>query len=430
MADVKFEVVRFALDSTKIATETQDVTITGFGTPSAAIFILSACEIDDTIDGNTYLGIGFTDGTNQNCTVMRSTDAQATSSTRRSSTTSRCIFYVDGSIEYSFNSWITNGVRITCDTPASTDFLCTCILIGGTDVSNAFVGAHDDLGTTATSTDITAPGFEPDLVLMTCIGANTLANNATNALLSFGIGINDGVDTQSQISFSSVHGEASATTTAFVSNDSIVSQVFNGAESWTASIGTYDASGFTLTTDAGAGADCIFYLALKFSNSPDIDLFDLTIPTSGNYAETTPNFTPSFGMIVGLQGPTTRNTVATSSQYSAFISAFDDNGIYTNSATDEDAAATTVSKNLSSDQFRILDYQGSANAALASSYAFDSQGWDFTLSTNPSAAILGFGLAIGSGGGGGGPTAIPPRSHNLDNQFATIIAHRLNGHIQ
>lgn len=391
MADVKFEVTRFGLAT---GGATQDITISGFGTPKAAIFIFSDAVTDDTIANDLVFGVGFTDGTRQNCNSVYHEDGVTTTDTDRISSSSKVAIHPLLSWHYSFNSWITDGVRINVDAAAGSTVLCTCILIGGSDVSNAYVNYKDDLGTGTSAVDITDPGFEPDLVFMTGVGNSSIAGT-TQSIFSFGVGHNDGVDTQRVSMINSVTGSGTSLTTAYVGNDSITGQIHSGALSWDGVIGAYDASGFSITPNASAGSDIVFYLALKFTNNPDVDLFDLTIPTSGNYAETNPGFTPNFGLICGVQGPTARNSVSIVSQLSAFISAFDDNGIYTTSGTDEDAASTMVCKSLSSDQFRVLDYQGSADAALASGYSFDSSGWDFTLSTNPGTTILGWGLAIG-----------------------------------
>ena len=96
MADVKFEVTRFAL-STAAATNTQDVTISGFGTPKAAIFIFSSGVTDDTLAADFLLGIGWTDGTRENAICGRSEDAVGNSNSGRIQRTDRVITYCNAS---------------------------------------------------------------------------------------------------------------------------------------------------------------------------------------------------------------------------------------------------------------------------------------------------------------------------------------------
>ncbi len=54
----------------------QTFTISGFGTPTAAIMLLSRATADATVNNIGY-GIGFTDGTNMRCIVGRERDNKA-----------------------------------------------------------------------------------------------------------------------------------------------------------------------------------------------------------------------------------------------------------------------------------------------------------------------------------------------------------------
>lgn len=384
--------------STAAAGNTQDFTISGFGTPVAAIFILSGGTTDDTIANNASTGIGFTDGVTDTCTYIGEYNATG-ANTARIQTTAGVIVTtnfsgstVNGS--FSFNSFITDGVRLNIDTQCTTAHLVTFVLIGGSDISNVHVGQKDDLGVGTSAVDINTVGFEPDLVLITS-NCNTSTAVATNAMLSFGVGINDGFDTQRVALFGAVDSNGASVVNTYLGNDSVVGQVWNDSLGWDGVIGSYDASGFSITPNASAGSDIISYLAIKWSVATSLSLFDLTIPTSGSYAETTPAFEPLFGLIVTEEGPTVRNTL-TDGSGTLGISVFDGTSIYTTSHTDDDAQNPAVCKSLSSDQFRLLNSDGSTDDALASSYAFDAAGWDFTLSTNPASALFGWGLAIES----------------------------------
>lgn len=399
MANVKFETTRVAL-STAAATNTQDITISGFGTPSAAIFILSGGTTDDTLAAGGVLSIGWTDGTTDKAHGIHIEDNVSTTNTaysyRNAVITVPDISGTGVDADFSFNTWITDGVRITVDSQADAAWLLTVIFIGGTDVANVYVGEHDDLGSGTSAVDITSVGFEPDLVFMGCQSSATADFEAAIASLSFGIGINDGVDTQRSITFNDYDAQSGAINTGVISNDSITGQPGYSSMSWEGAIGAYDASGFSITPEANSSFAIVSFLAIEFSNSPSLDLFDMTWPTSSGYAETTPNFEPGFGLIVSMMGPSSRNTATTTGLYGVSLAAFDTNGIYTTNLTSEDAANPSNVNSMSSDQLRILDNTG-ADEVIASSYAFDSQGWDFTLSTNPAASLLGFGLAVEGG---------------------------------
>jgi len=435
MADVKFEVTRFTL-STASAGNTQDVTLSGFGTPKAAIFIFSNGQVDGTPATDMRAGFGFTDGTRQYAIGLYDKDTLTRTGSSRGQTDDAVIQLVgiDGSsatllTKFGFNQWITDGVRLDIDVPAIDGRIVTVIFIGGTDVSNAYVNFKDDLGIWASAVDITDPGFEPDLVFIAGIGSSDAPTiGATHAIASFGVAHNDGSDAQRGVFFSSQNAATTANNTSYISNQSAAAQAYNGSLTWRGTVGAFDSSGFSITPNSNARDDIVGYLALKFTNSPDISLFDMEWPTSGNYAETAPGFTPTFGMIMGVQGPTARNTVTTAGTYSVSVAAFDAASIETHSATSENSVSTTNANSLSSNQLRILDVAGSADLVLASSYAFDSDGWDFTLSTNPGAAVLGWGLAIGAGAST--TVGAPSPLQQLSNQFSTIAASRLNGVLQ
>lgn len=142
---------------------TQDVTSSRLGglTPKAAIFLTG-----EPADGLSW-GLGAADGTNQ---WWIAGGAEFNVSTQNSysaaNTNGCCAWYLQdqtAEARFSFNSWITNGVRINWDDwPAATRWVL-CILFAGSDVSNAHAGVYD-LGTTTGAKSDTAAGFQPDHV--------------------------------------------------------------------------------------------------------------------------------------------------------------------------------------------------------------------------------------------------------------------------
>ena len=413
MADVKFEVVNFAL-STAAATNTQDITISGFGTPSAAIFIVSGAVTDDTVAADQLLSIGFTDGTRQIVHGIRNTDAAASATCVRTYKTAAVITnsVSNGSsdlLNFSFTSWITDGVRLTIDTQSASAFLATCILIGGADVANAYVDSKSmGTGTSPIAIDFSDEGgtdFEPDVVF-------TLDNRSTSDpyrqngnILSFGCALNDGADTNRCIAVTTDTASDPTNNTSSVSNAEVFRQLNAGALLTEGNIDTFAATGFSITPSASTANSILSWLALKFTNSPDLDLFDMEYPTSGPYAETTPVFTPNFGLIAAVVGPTARNNLTTASTWGMSISAFDDTTVSTISNTSEDNVADTVAKSLHNTKIKVLDDDGSTVAVdQTSDPVFDSAGWDIALTTNPASAVLGWGFAVGTGAapGGGG----------------------------
>jgi hypothetical protein len=81
------------------------------------------------------------------------------------------------------------------------------------------------------------------------------------------------------------------------------------------------------------------------------------------------------------------------------ITVFDDTNINALSFSGEDALATSNENSRHSDSLSLADAAG--DQEVVATYALDSLGWDFTISTNPAAAILGWWFAIGPGAAGG-----------------------------
>lgn len=400
MSNVKINVTRFAL-STATAGNTQDVTISGFGTVKAAIFILNQASTDDTIANGFYYSIGYTDGTNQAARGIASQNNATSANTGRTASDAAviCAPVNAGSgndVEFAFSTFITDGVRLSITTASSSARLCSLILIGGSDVT-AHVGGVG-LGTGTSAIDVNTVGFLPSVVFMSSISKSDTAAASSGSSISIGAGINDGSDTQRFLTVFDQDGTGTSTCAAYIGNASIVGSVTNSGLVWDAAISSYDASGFSITPSASASSSTVIYLCLKIDNSPDVYLGDMSWPTSGNYAETNPGFQPEFGFISSVMGPTARNTNTTSNIFGLSHAMFDTGAIYTNNSTVDDGETITITRSLSSDQLRILSQDGSTDSVLASSYAFDSLGWDFTLTTNPATdPVLGWALAIGAG---------------------------------
>lgn len=324
MADVKFRATTVALNT---STGTQDITIGGFGTPSAVIFVWGGTTDGAQRTDGAHFGIGFADGTSESLAAVASEDGVSTSDTFRLSRNDRCIdiySVATGSNEYviSWNAWVTDGVQINIAATTGTTRNVTAILIGGSDVSNAYVGSHQ-LTVTTGANDITSVGFEPDLVFFAGTGHGGYGTSGgSENIFSMGIAHNDGSDTQSCILFSDKDGVTTTAVQTALSNSHCIGQIFNGSGSWTGVAGTFDSSGFTITIDAGnSGSDYVDFLALKFTSSPDISIDFLDSPTStGTYSTTDPGFEPDFAFIL-LSDCTAYSTIQTQEGFG--LSVFD-----------------------------------------------------------------------------------------------------------
>jgi hypothetical protein len=399
MADVKFEVTRFAMST---GSGTQDVTISGFGTPKGAIFIFSCATVNDTVTTHSRYGIGMTDGTREFCWYQVDRDALSTIDSHRRSWTS-CIksFTIGGTsidLDFSFNSWITDGVRLNIDNTSPSAFLVTTVLIGGADVSNVYVNAYNDLGTSTRTVNITAPGFEPDIVFLP-MPFMTDYNGSVNFFdtrLSLGVGVNDGTDKQAAIASHSDDGVGTSDVRTGVSNTYGIVRVDNGNSSFglTGNITDYDASGFSVGVTNSAVSAILFYMCIKFNAGVKFDVIDLDIPTSGTYTISSLGFRPEFGFMCTAIAPTTRETVESANDLSFGIFAHDETNQYMVNTKAQGDASTSVCKTLAADSFKMLDYNTANTEIEVSNLAIKGDGYEWSFTTHPGLTTLGWALAI------------------------------------
>jgi hypothetical protein len=395
MADINFSVIRAAMNT---STGNQSFTSSGFGTPKAAIFILGAATTDDTLDEDSSLSIGFTDGTTSAAVASAGSDGEGVATATGRHVTTDCVLEAAAQssgaarTQASFNAWVTDGVQINITNAPAEAWLLTVILINGSDVTNV------DVGSTAMNTtnavDITSIGFEADLVFTASNGQTT---NSTQANFSLGVIHNGASLAQKSLGYHEFDNAATTVTASYLSTDNAVMEI-RDTLFWKAAASAFDASGFTLTPSASAGTDTVKHLALKFSGSPDIKLFEMDSPTTtGSEVTGSVGFQPEFGMIFATTA-TVVDSPRTSSEDGLGIVAFDGTNIFSNTASSDDAVVlgTSIAKNMSSNQLRILE-GGSSDHAVASFTEFNSDGWEFNYSTAPGTASKWFALAIGSG---------------------------------
>jgi hypothetical protein len=403
VADVKFEPVRTTIPTSGT---TLDITISGFGNVQSAISISSCASTNDTQAADAEIQYGFLDrqGTPAEASVMMSSiDAQATSDTQRNRLSTDFINSIttSGAVDYqlSFNSWITDGVRLNIDTNPSTATLLTVIIIGGADVANNYAG-EINLSTVTTKIDVTSPGFEPDLVLFAsaCLGATS----DNNALISLGIAHNDGLDTQGCISLGDQNGAATTNFISIIRNNRILSEVGASSEAWNTTISDFDSSGFSVQSSVSTGSDRCIYLALKFNNNPGISLDFIDGPTStGDHVITDVGFKPSF-MLAFMSDNTSINTVDNNGPDGFAIYAADATNEYSMAYASQDNVGTSVCKSNNADS--IHDFTGAAASShVGSLSSFDNTGFTLNFTTAPGTArkwaVLTIGdVAVGAGG--------------------------------
>lgn len=400
MADVKFRTVRKLIRTT---VGTEDFTVAGFGAASsvkAAIFICTNAQVNDTQRANSVIGIGYTDGTTDLNDGIGIQDGVATSNTDRQHSNTKCVCALDGTstttlYEGDFDSFITDGIRIDITKAPATAVYVTCILIGGADATNAHCGLKS-LGDGTSPVDITDPGFEPDLVLVSGVSNSNNAGTAGNAVIHIGLAHNGG--NQKGVAFRDSNGSGTMQLSMYTSSSTIGGEVTASAIGWLGTVGDFDSSGFSITPSANTGFDRIYYLALKFSNNPGISVFSQDGPTStGSKSYTEPGFTPDFGMLL-LTDSTAEDTFQNSGSDGLSIATFDADNQFCSSISSEDGVSTSNAMTLSDNKV-IHDLDAGSTDLTVGTFTppFDPNGWTFNFTTAPVTARKWVGFAIGPG---------------------------------
>lgn len=155
---------------------TTDITFgASFGQPVAVCFIVSGGTTDGTESARPCVSIGWADGTRNRVFAYGVEDATVSGRENGWNFASRNgIIAVPNQAGgndglFSFNSWITNGVRLNIDTAPSLAYKYIAFAVNGDGVQ-AYVGDFGSV-TNGISTSVTAPGFQPDLIDFFGLGA-------------------------------------------------------------------------------------------------------------------------------------------------------------------------------------------------------------------------------------------------------------------
>ena len=376
-------------------TGTQDITVSGFGTPSAAIVILQQVTANDTITTDAKISIGATDGATDVVNYIQSRDLSSTSSTnRRTATGILGVIYNNSSTvvhQCAFDSWLTDGIRIN-NTTAASDIFATVILFKNVQ-ADAFL---EQMLTTSESVTV---GFEADLVFMLSTGNNALTYGV-NAISSFGIAHNDGTDANYGQFYFDRDSQSTTQTGSYISNTYSFGQYFNDTLTWGGSVGSYTSTGFTLTASASTGNDYAAGLAIKFNNATNISTAIVDSPAAtGAVNYDSAGFTPDFGLYLTTKN-TAVDTVQTVARQSIGVWSIDSNSYQSNAYFSDDAASTTDAVSLVSDS-KLKDLTSSSAAANDGTFVgFDTNGFDFNFTTVSSPQRKWIELAIGAAAGG------------------------------
>lgn len=325
---------------------TQDITVTGFGTPVAAMFLMTHATADSTPVANAWLGYGATDGTRQWTVACSSADNSANTSDGSRQMTDQCISTVgvSGAVdsEAAFSAWITDGVRINWGVaPASAQFLVV-VLFGGS-IATARADTID-LGTSTSAQTYASMGFEADVLFTAGVMNLNIDSNIASHGLWMGFVHNAGGGTITQMNQSWVERNNQA---AGIPHSRMMTDKFgaallvtNGSVLHEYSASNFGASGFDFTSSANASSHRFHFLALDLGSlSAAVVQYDP--PTSATTSTISASFTPQFNFLLmnACQAVDTTEADADAGSFAVSVSDEDDQYAFANSI--EDAAATT-----------------------------------------------------------------------------------------
>lgn len=403
----RFELINGTLP---LSGSTNDYTISGFGTPDAAMIIVSGGVNDNETRDNCILGIGFVDDAGDACIGFSAQNNTPVIGNNTWSNTHRTLYnsgialpdptgdqVIDGVIECSL---ITNGVRLNVTSAPDQEFLFTVLLIGGADVAQAEVVVKDDLGTSSGDVQVDLAdswSAAPDFV----IGFTQAGNTPPDALQSNGVvslGFSDFTN-HANACIGTFDNSVGFFTTSSISNTFMLSQTFAGSIAWNGYPHTPTTTNFQFNMSASGGSDIAVFLAIGFASGIGASVFDFTVPDSAdpediNVEAVTTQDAPNYALAMTMQAPSAYATATGSTNEAFGIVQYD--GTTTSSVsialTD---AATNLAKSHHSDSIDILDQDCTATAIVGTP-SFDGVNFKWTLTTRPDADILGVGFAVGT----------------------------------
>ena len=378
-------------------TGTQDITTTELGglTPKGVLLFWNFATGDGAFSDGA-LGIGAASGASERWAMnSNSEDGQADTDDIRVLRGDQIIQIltpgssaIDG--EADFDSFITNGVRIDWTDAPSAAFQIIAIFFAGTDVE-AHAGTH----ASTDGLDITAPGFQPDLIFA---GANNREPTETGGGgLQFGVGWQDGQATPDRQShnISENNGEPAGTPFAHRRTDESALALFDddGTVDYSGHYDTFDSSGMTFRATSD-DSDHVAYLALKLPDT-GIKVAAIDSPTStGDWVVTGVGF-PSQYVLIGLNMMTAVNGARSGAEAGSLgFGTFTPDNEHSISAQFEDAAATTNTQSYLEDKAAHLPKDDGTIGFVGDFVSIDSDGYTLNFTAVPGTIRKWFYLAI------------------------------------
>ena len=204
---VKYAVIPFQADDTITTPFEQDITESGFGTPSCAIIVLcgDTSRADQSFVTDAKFSTGFISGSNQ-FAIQTGVDFQDGTKASRQMSTLRCVGMIKTELfeAEATGVLITDGIELTWDAQPTFSYSGFVLLFGDTTDVDAQSGTYSISGG-AQSVITLSPAFEPDILF--AISTSSQINGASPETMKHG-GYRLGVATRDQSSGIWIPGKA------------------------------------------------------------------------------------------------------------------------------------------------------------------------------------------------------------------------------
>ena len=302
-SDLKVRVVTVQADTSG----SQDITISGFGTPKAAQFFVTKSRDIGILSDTASISNGVTDGTNEG-SISVGSNGSANPSVCYRAADDGTVFKLYSGNQYlmgaTFNSFITDGIRIDWDAAAHqgyNDFYITVVLYTGSSLS-AYADTMDAAGGTKTI------GFLPELTFLSGNGAALGA--ASVWIYNYGISdTNVNLESNNVFSYCFFESNNQATTDLSASLYDVSAHQENSTSvAWRSAITTYTSTTFDIDNTFGSSSgDDLIFLSLNIDGIEHyIDTILLPSGT-GDWSVTKIGFQPQIVMMV-VTGSSALNT--------------------------------------------------------------------------------------------------------------------------
>lgn len=292
---LKVRTIRVPLRTT---TGLQAITVTGFGTPTAADVTLVQATADNTETAHAQVCRGFTDGTREYCVSGSVKDGQTTEDAHNESDgAALAILCTPGTatniVTVTFDSWITDGIQISVDvTDGNAYFLVVTLFTGCTaEVTSITITG---IGTEATAT--LGHSEQVKAVIAASAGSPLLTGNAPTMRFTTGFAVKDGSITQRSISRTSGNGTTTTRTAARYDTSRVgcpnMSST-NGSETFGGEVTTMGTGTVGITGRGASASDRVFILLCLSGFTESVFVGDVNTPAStGDQSVTGVGFLP------------------------------------------------------------------------------------------------------------------------------------------